>query len=264
MNQVECRLAPFEIAGEGFGVRKIRLPDLHSGILSPFAALQLRRRADETTNGVTRIEQTRSEPSADVAGGSRNRDTLPIRAFRHRLIRHSYELGSGLLRLLQPADVEFLRLGFIDELIVCGLVHLARSRQNPKVFPGWVAHQRIRVIRRERNDLIVSPDLWNKGKESRSEPYLQDRIRLSFAGNARHTLCLDLLSTFQLARIASEIHLGNYAQRAFALGGTRKTDCGQRSQATGDLYYSLIHPLKPFDRRQSWFNRFSSSGCGSR
>src|SRR6185436_9098251 len=100
MNQVECRLTPFEIACEGFGVRKIRLPDLHSGILSPFPALQLRRRADETTNGVTGIEQTRSEPSANVAGGSGNRDTLPIRAFRHRLIRHSFELGSGLPRLL--------------------------------------------------------------------------------------------------------------------------------------------------------------------
>ena len=41
MNQVERRLAPFEIACEGFGIRKIRLPDLDSGILSPFAALQL-------------------------------------------------------------------------------------------------------------------------------------------------------------------------------------------------------------------------------
>lgn len=85
MNQVECRLAPFEIAREGFGVFKIRLPDLHSGILNPFAALQLRRRADETTNRVTRIEQTRSEPSANVAGGSGNPDTLWIGAFRQLL-----------------------------------------------------------------------------------------------------------------------------------------------------------------------------------
>jgi hypothetical protein len=76
------------------------------------------------------------------------------RVFRHRLIRHYYELGSGLPRLLQTADVEILRSGFIDESIVCGIVHLGRSRQNPKVFPGWVAHQRICVIRRERDDLI--------------------------------------------------------------------------------------------------------------
>jgi hypothetical protein len=85
VNQVECRLAPLEIACEGCGVRKIRLPDLHSGILSPFAALQLARRADETTNGVTRIEQARSEPSANVAGGSGNRDTAWIGAFRQLL-----------------------------------------------------------------------------------------------------------------------------------------------------------------------------------
>ena len=53
MNQVVCRPAPFEIACEGFGIRKIRLPDLHSGILSPFAALQLRRPA-ERDNGWTK------------------------------------------------------------------------------------------------------------------------------------------------------------------------------------------------------------------
>jgi hypothetical protein len=85
MNEVECRLAPFKIACDGFGVRKIRLPDLHSGILSPFAALQLRRRADETANGIAGIEQPRSETSANVTGGSGNRDTLWIRAFRQLL-----------------------------------------------------------------------------------------------------------------------------------------------------------------------------------
>ena len=201
MNEVECRLAPFKIACDGFGVRKIRLPDLHSGILSPFAALQFRRRANETTNGVTRIEQTRGEPSTNVAGGSGNRNTLPIGAFRYRLIRHSYELGSGLPCVLQTADVKILGSCFFDESIVCGIVHPGRSRQNPKVFPRRVAHQRIRVIRRERNDLIVSPNLRNERKESWSEPHLEDRIRLSFAGNARHTLCLDLLSTFQPAAI---------------------------------------------------------------
>ena len=85
MNQVECRLAAFKVACEGFGVRKIRLPDLHSGILSPFAALQFRRRANKTTNGVTRIEQTRSQPAANVAGSSGNHDTLWIGAFRQLL-----------------------------------------------------------------------------------------------------------------------------------------------------------------------------------
>jgi hypothetical protein len=102
MNQVECCLAPFEIAPEGFSVLKIRLPDLHSGILSPFATLQFRRRADDTTNGVTGIEQTRSEPSADVACGSGNRDTLPIGTFRHRLIQYSY--GANLVPLVLAAQ----------------------------------------------------------------------------------------------------------------------------------------------------------------
>jgi hypothetical protein len=78
MNQVECHLAAFEIERERFGVFKIRLPDIHSGILSPIAALQLRGRADETTNGVTRIKQTRSKPSAYVTGGSGNRNTWRI------------------------------------------------------------------------------------------------------------------------------------------------------------------------------------------
>ena len=83
MHQVECRLASLEIACEGFGIRKIRLPDLHPGILSPFAALELRRRADETTNGVARIEQPRSQTAANVAGGSGYRDTLWLGGLRH-------------------------------------------------------------------------------------------------------------------------------------------------------------------------------------
>ena len=55
MNQVECRLAPFEIACEGFGVRKIRLPDLHSGIFNPFASLQLGWRAELASAGLFRF-----------------------------------------------------------------------------------------------------------------------------------------------------------------------------------------------------------------
>ena len=85
MNQVECRLAPFEIACEGFGVRKIRWPDLYSGIFNPFASLQLGWRADEATNGIAGVEQARSETPADVAGGSGNRDTLKIGTLRQLL-----------------------------------------------------------------------------------------------------------------------------------------------------------------------------------
>ena len=196
MNEVECRLASFEIACEGFGIRKIRLPDFDSGILSPFAALQLAP-ASGRDNGSS------SRNRADAERGVRQCSRwLPQSrhvadwSFQISLDPTFLQLRSGLPRLLQPADVETLRSGFLDESIVCGIVHLGRSRQNPKIFPGWVADQRMRVIRRERNDLIVSPNLRNKRKESRSEPHLQDRIRLSFADNARHTLCLDLALRF--------------------------------------------------------------------
>src|SRR5688500_9542965 len=67
-----------------------------------------------------------------------------------------------------------------------------RSRQNPKVFPCWITYKRMCVIRRERNDLIVTPNLRNERKESWSEPHLEDRIRLSFADNTSYTLCLSL------------------------------------------------------------------------
>jgi len=67
-----------------------------------------------------------------------------------------------------------------------------RSRQNPKVFPCWITYKRMCVIRRERNDLIATPNLRNERKESWSEPHLEDRIRLSFADNTSYTLCLSL------------------------------------------------------------------------
>ena len=119
MNEVKRREASLEAESQGFGIRKIRLPDLHSGILSPFAALQLRRRADETTNGITRIEQTRSEPSANVAGGSCYRKPSGLYCFHHSAAR--------LSGLLQLADIESLGSGFLDESLIDRLVHPRRS-----------------------------------------------------------------------------------------------------------------------------------------
>ena len=68
-----------------------------------------------------------------------------------RLAQHS------LPRLLKLADVEALRSSFFAESIVCGIVHLGRSRQNPEVLAARIAYERMCVIRRERDDLATMP-----------------------------------------------------------------------------------------------------------
>ena len=112
MNQVECGLAPFEIVCEGFGVRKIGLPNLHSGIFGPFAALRASPasgRDNEWSN------QNRADAERAVRQCSRW-----LRQSRH-VADWSFQTsldptfstssGSGLPRLLQPADIETPALG---------------------------------------------------------------------------------------------------------------------------------------------------------
>jgi len=63
-----------------------------------------------------------------------------VRKVVSRLAQHS------LPRLLKLADVEALRSSFFAESIVCGIVHLGRSRQNPEVLAGRIAYDRMCVI----------------------------------------------------------------------------------------------------------------------
>ena len=81
MNEVECGLAPCEIAREGLGICKIGFPNLHAGILNPLASQQLAGRTDQTTNVIAGIEQARSETSTNVPSGSCYRDKLRFRSF---------------------------------------------------------------------------------------------------------------------------------------------------------------------------------------
>jgi hypothetical protein len=82
MNQVERGRAYLQIARQGLGILKIRLPDLNSGIFCPFAVVELGRRAHEATNHVAGIEQARSETPANIASGSRDRNTRCLGGFR--------------------------------------------------------------------------------------------------------------------------------------------------------------------------------------
>ena len=81
MNQVECGVASCEIPRQGLGNCQIRFPNLHAGILSPFASQQFARRADETANVIARIEQERSETATNVASSSCYRDKLRFGSF---------------------------------------------------------------------------------------------------------------------------------------------------------------------------------------
>jgi hypothetical protein len=54
----------------------LTLRDLHPGVLSPRASVQLRRRANEAAHRIAGSEQLRREPPPDVAGSAWDSDPL--------------------------------------------------------------------------------------------------------------------------------------------------------------------------------------------
>ena len=211
MNQVECRVASFEIECEGFGIGKIRFAELPLGNPQPIrgprslpasgrdneSSSRNRADAERDVRQCSRwLRQSRqSSMELQILLGQHSQSQVPtVCVFCSRLTSNPSALASSTSRLIDR------------------LVHPRRSRKDPKIFPGRVADQRMRVIRRERNDLVVSPHLRNEGKECRSETNLENRIRLS--------VCLQC-APHPLPRSGRRFPAGNdSAPRSFRLAAT--------------------------------------------